>query len=79
MFTPQIDMSQEEKPNLCICGCKKPLGAKNTKYATRRCKDRVRNRQRYERQKLIVADLPVLKRLIENLESTLNPKGKINV
>jgi len=76
VFTPQIDVPQEENANLCICGCGKSLGAKNTKYATRRCKDRVRNRQRYERQKLIAADLPVLKRLIENLESTLSQGGK---
>lgn len=60
----------------CLCGCGKELGAKKVKFAGRRCFDRYRNRQRYERQKLIAEDLPLLKRLIANLDATFGPKGR---
>lgn len=36
---------------LCLCGCGKKVPRKNAIYASRLCKDRVRNHQRYDRQK----------------------------
>ncbi len=38
--------------NKCPCGCDRCFPSKgNRKYFSRQCKDRIRNRQRYERQK----------------------------
>ncbi len=38
--------------DLCPCGCGQELGSKPGQiYASRKCKDRVRNRLRYQRQK----------------------------
>lgn len=59
--------SRDPKSHLCRCGCgqelpfiinkktKEKIYRSNAIYASRRCKDRMRNHQRYDRQKQATA------------------------
>jgi hypothetical protein len=54
--------------NLCPCGCGKEIsGRRNKKYASPQCRYRIRNRARYERQKM-ATDLAIKILLAQGFE-----------
>ena len=81
LITPQTKIEASTRPPLseedilCPCGCgERVIGRGGKKYFSRQCKDCVRNRARYEKQKLAVMLayrleelIPTIKRLADEV------------